>query len=65
MAIKKFVSFESDSKTTMSITEFLLSALFGEIFGFEIFTCPPSWIFVDMYRSQLGSRNLFFSQHND
>ena len=38
----------------------LISALFGEIFRLEIFSCPPSWIFVDMHdTSQLGSRDFF------
>ena len=38
----------------------LVSALFGEIFCLEIFSCPPSWIFVDMHdTSQLGSRDFF------
>ena len=37
-----------------------ISALFREIFSFEIFSCPPSWIFVDMNdTSQLGSRDFF------
>ena len=37
-----------------------LTALFREIFSFEIFSCPPSWIFVDMHdTSQLGSRDFF------
>ena len=44
----------------------VISALFREIFSFEIFSCPPSWIFVDMHdTSQLGSRDFFFSRHND
>ena len=43
-----------------------ISALFGEIFGLEIFSCPRFWIFVDMHdTSQLGSRNFFFLRHND
>ena len=43
-----------------------ISALFGEIFRLEIFSCPPSWIFVDIHdTSQLGSRNFFFLRHND
>ena len=43
-----------------------ISALFREIFSFEIFSCPPSWIFVDMHdTSQLGSRNFFLLRHND
>ena len=37
-----------------------ISALFREIFSFEIFSCPPSWIFLDMHdTSQLGSRDFF------
>ena len=37
-----------------------ISALFDETFGLEIFSCPPSWIFLDMHdTSQLGSRNFF------
>ena len=37
-----------------------ISALFREIVLFEIFSCPPSWIFVDMHdTSQLGSRDFF------
>ena len=36
------------------------SALFREIFSFEIFSFPPSWIFVDMHdTSQLGLRDSF------
>ena len=43
-----------------------IPALFGEIFWLEIFSCPPSWIFVDMHdTSQLGSRKLCFLRHND
>ena len=43
-----------------------ISALFGEMFWLEIFSRPPSWIFVDMHdTSQLGSRNFFFLRHND
>ena len=58
MATKFFiVSFERDSKT-MYRSLIVISALFGEIFGLEIFSCPPSWIFVDMHdTSQLGSRD--------
>ena len=38
-----------------------ISALFREIFSFEILSCPPSWIFVDMHdASQQGSRDFFF-----
>ena len=38
-----------------------IPALFGEIFGLEIFSCPPSWIFVDMHdTSQLGSGHAIF-----
>ena len=41
----------------------LISSLLREIFSLEIFSCPPSWIFVDMHdTSQLGSRD-FFSYH--
>ena len=69
MATKNFnVSFQSNSKTIHIEVYYriLKSALFGEIFCFEIFSFPPSWIFVDMHdTSQLGSRNLFFLRHND
>ena len=42
-----------------------MSALFRKIFSFEISSCPPSWIFVDMHdTSQLGSRDIFFLRHN-
>ena len=45
-----------------------ISAFFGDIFLVEMFSCPPSWIVVDMHdKSQLGSRNflLLTVRHND
>ena len=37
-----------------------ISALFREMLSFEIFSCLPSWIFVDMHdTSQPGSRDFF------
>ena len=40
----------------------LISALFREIFSFEMLSCPPSWIFVDMHdTSQQGSRDFFLT----
>ena len=39
-----------------------ISALFREKFSFEIFSSPPSWIFVDMHdTSQLGHAIFFIT----
>ena len=38
----------------------LISALFSEIFWLEIFSCPPSWIFVDMHVRHNWDHAIFF-----
>ena len=67
MATKFFiVSFERDFKTiyrsllqNFYIWPYLVRYFDLVLFG-EIFSCPPSWIFVDMHgTSQLGSRDFF------
>ena len=47
---------ETPKQYTEVYYRIFISALIGEIFSMEIFSCPPSWIFVDMHdTSQLGS----------
>ena len=51
---------ETPKQYTEVYYRILISALFGEILRPEIFSCPPSWIFVDMHdTSQLRSRDFF------
>ena len=58
------VLFERDSKTIYRslLQNFYIGLIWCEIFLLEIFSCRPSWIFVDMHgTSQLGSRIFFLT----